>query len=498
METLPSGIKKYEANDNATVENFNANADLLDEKLTELDEHVSAAVLDHPDNSVTDAKIGDRTIVDTVAPVGDSGGVASLFGSLANMVKSITGKGSWRTSPATTLEAANTHINATASVHGATSAATADRIAIRDANGRLKVGTPSAADDVARKDTVDNAVTYGVMRNAIINGGFDISQRIGILGSMTLPASGGPGNNYGYALDRWWTQAYTNTTNSASITVSQQAFSTGQTIVPNNPKYYCRIAITSLPALGANSAVIRHIQRIEGVHHFSSKQATLSFWAKASTNRTIAVSAGQDFGAGGSAGITVGGQTMNLSTSWQLFTLTFSFPSISGKTVGEHNHLSIKITPYKQDDLSGEFIPSGQVGSWTTGNIDIAQVVLNEGANALPFHPRSFAEELSLCLRYFQTNLAHKAFGTFYTSDSASLSVAHVVPMRVPPTIYRNAPEIRIDDLGTFELVSVGNNPFNMGSTIYASRFDIGGFSVANTFRFAKLINDSISLDAEL
>ncbi|WP_236338464.1 hypothetical protein [Paenibacillus plantiphilus] len=333
------------------------------------------------------------------------------------------------------------------SVHGATSAATANRIPIRDNNSRFKVGAPVAADDVARKDTVDNAVTYGVLRNSIINGGFDISQRIGVLGSLTLPATGGSGNNYGYALDRWWTQAFTNTTSSASVTVSQQAFSLGQTIVPNYPKYHCRIAINSLPALGASSAVIRHIQRIEGVHLFSGKSATLSFWAKASTNRSIAVTAGQDFGIEGSAGVTVG-QVINLTTSWQLFSLTFSFPSISGKTVGEHNHLAIKIIPYKQDDLAGETIPSGQVGSWTTGNIDIAQVVLNEGAAALPFQPKSFAEELALCQRYYEksynygvvpgwsTNMGREGSRVQGAGNYTMESTIHFkVPKRVSPTV---------------------------------------------------------------
>ncbi len=39
--------------------------------------------------------------------------------------------------------------------HGATAAATASRIMMRDASGRAKVASPSAADDIARKDTVD-------------------------------------------------------------------------------------------------------------------------------------------------------------------------------------------------------------------------------------------------------------------------------------------------------------------------------------------------------
>lgn len=59
--------------------------------------------------SATDAVIGNRTISDAGAPTGDTGTVSTLFGWLANMVKAITGKSSWRTAPATTLEAAKAH-----------------------------------------------------------------------------------------------------------------------------------------------------------------------------------------------------------------------------------------------------------------------------------------------------------------------------------------------------------------------------------------------------
>lgn len=46
--------------------------------------------------------------------------------------------------------------NSQTSVHGATSAATANTIIMRDSAGRAKVAAPSASDDIARKDTVDN------------------------------------------------------------------------------------------------------------------------------------------------------------------------------------------------------------------------------------------------------------------------------------------------------------------------------------------------------
>lgn len=56
------------------------------------------------DSGVTDAKIGNRTISDTAAPTGDTGNPTTLFGWLAFMIKSITGKSSWRTAPAKTIQ----------------------------------------------------------------------------------------------------------------------------------------------------------------------------------------------------------------------------------------------------------------------------------------------------------------------------------------------------------------------------------------------------------
>ena len=47
------------------------------------------------------------------------------------------------------------HSNTTSGAHGATSAATANRLMQRDANGRSKVAAPAASDDIARKAEVD-------------------------------------------------------------------------------------------------------------------------------------------------------------------------------------------------------------------------------------------------------------------------------------------------------------------------------------------------------
>lgn len=93
-------------------------------------------------------------------PNGLVGKISQWVSWITNRIKAITGKANWYDAPATTLEAANTHANAT-SAHSATSAATASRLMIRDASGRAKVAAPAAADDIARKDTVDALAGVG-------------------------------------------------------------------------------------------------------------------------------------------------------------------------------------------------------------------------------------------------------------------------------------------------------------------------------------------------
>lgn len=126
--------------------------------------------------SASDAVIGNRTISDTTAPAGDTGAITSLFGGLANMIKSITGKSSWRTAPVTTLEAAKAHAddavrhltaaertawNAKETTAGAQAKADAAQVAAAtDATTKANVAQAAAATDAAAKaNTVQANVT---------------------------------------------------------------------------------------------------------------------------------------------------------------------------------------------------------------------------------------------------------------------------------------------------------------------------------------------------
>lgn len=117
------------------------------------------------DNAVTDAKIGNRTINQALANPANTGLVTSLLSWIAGRLKAILGTTNWYDAPPITLQAIKTHVDATgAGTHGSTAAATADTLMHRDVAGRAKVAAPAAADDIARKDTVDNAIATAVLK----------------------------------------------------------------------------------------------------------------------------------------------------------------------------------------------------------------------------------------------------------------------------------------------------------------------------------------------
>ncbi|MDF2934962.1 MAG: hypothetical protein K0Q90_335 [Paenibacillaceae bacterium] len=166
------GLKKPGAEDVVNIEDLNSNSDVLDGKFGASSGHGHTGVAgDGPKigsnglaaGAATDTVIGGRTVSDTTAPTGDSGTPTTLFGWLANMIKAITGGATWRTLPGMTIAAIKTVLDA------ATNAGTVSTLMKRDASGRAQVAAPSAAADIARKDTVD-AVQTNLNTHAALGG----------------------------------------------------------------------------------------------------------------------------------------------------------------------------------------------------------------------------------------------------------------------------------------------------------------------------------------
>ncbi|MBD5101975.1 MAG: hypothetical protein HDT27_04615, partial [Subdoligranulum sp.] len=111
MRLPERGAREGEANDPADIEDLTYDLGIVDEELerqrqedarlekekaprTELAQHKAAEVLDHPDGSVTDAKIGSRTVLSF------SGTLQVLLTAIGEAIRSITGTEKWNDAPA--------------------------------------------------------------------------------------------------------------------------------------------------------------------------------------------------------------------------------------------------------------------------------------------------------------------------------------------------------------------------------------------------------------
>ena len=247
-------------------------------------------------------------------------------------------------------------------------------------------------------------------KNYVINGNFDVWQRGS---SFDQIDSFGP--------DRWrvWNSG-------ATVSFTRQEFIIGQNEVPNDPKYYIHIDCTV-----ADDGV-GLIQPIENVRILSNKTVTLSFWAKADSNRTLYTRLDQSFGSGGSTDV-LGVDTKNhaITTSWQKFTHTVNIPSISGKLIGSGDYLTLVMAN-----------PNNEIFS-----MDIAQIQLEEGNVATNFELRHIRDEIALCQRYYEksynidTPPGAVAGGTMWLNGAyadpylAMISMQFKVEKRIAPSV---------------------------------------------------------------
>ena len=284
-------------------------------------------------------------------------------------------------------------------------------------NGSLLLGATSGQLSFSTDPTVTsiNGGPLAGFRNRIINGNFDFWQR----------GTSFTGSEYG--ADRW-THGRVGTTHTAT----RQAFTLGQTAVPNEPTYFCRTVVSSVAGAG-NDAVL--YQRIEDVRTFAGQQVTVSFWAKVDATKNIAVELEQNFGTGGSPSAivtTIGTTKVSIGTSWQKVTVTATVPSISGKTLGTNNDHFLLLQIWF--DAGSSFNSRTDSLGQQSGTFDIAQVQIEPGAVATPFEQRPIGTELSLCQRYYETGRV-SAFATATNTHHLGAPCFYKVTKRAVPTV---------------------------------------------------------------
>jgi hypothetical protein len=250
---------------------------------------------------------------------------------------------------------------------------------------------------------VPEVAAQGPLKNWVINGNMAICQR-SPGGSISMV-----NNTLTYGLDRW---ACNFNGTGPAVVMSQQPFTAGQTAVPLEPNYFLRVAQSGTISAQTFSSLT---QRIENVRTLAGQVSTLSFWAKADAARTVTLTLRQSFGAGGSADADVNNvATFNLTTTWQKFVVNYTWPSLSGKTIGTGNDHFIALIFNLPINTA-----------WTC---DFAQVQLESGQTANTFLVRSFDEELAACQRYYEKSFNYSVAPA---QNTGSLVGAYIDTVRI-------------------------------------------------------------------
>jgi hypothetical protein len=270
--------------------------------------------------------------------------------------------------------------------------------------------------------------------NYIINGAFDFWQR---------GTSFSPFNQY--TADRWAVVVSVGQT----VVVSQQTFTPGSAPVAGyEGAFFSRIAWSGTP-----TQTYWYTQRVEDVRTLANQTVTLSFWAKATSNTSaITPMIEQNFGSGGSGVVSRNGTPINLTTSWQRFTQTFTIPSVSGKTIGANSYLDVR--------------PFNGSTSVDGNNLDIWGVQLEIGSVATPFkrNAPSIQAELAACHRYYY-QIGVNGIDFYYQADPNSFGASNFINF---PTIMRIAPTVSISFTNTDNAVNSG--PLSISPLGFISR----------------------------
>jgi len=279
-----------------------------------------------------------------------------------------------------------------------------------------------------------NITYYGMARQAIMNGNFDIWQRGTSASVVDVLAL--------YRADRWVDYADKNGGTLPTLTRSRQLLTSGD--IPN-AFYFTRLATNGAgTSLGVYSYHAFQEKIENGTRNLCGvgKKVTVSFWARSSiTNKKICPTLWQNYGTGGSptAQEIILGTPITLTSTWTEYTATFTTNTLVGKTFGTNvdDCLILNLWHMWGSAYGNSYIQTGVTAETYVGagNIDIAQVQLCAGDVALPFQPKSYEEELRACQRYYE-NCYTRAYGygvngaTFFT-----INCYYKVSKRITPSV---------------------------------------------------------------
>jgi hypothetical protein len=269
---------------------------------------------------------------------------------------------------------------------------------------------------------------YAAGKNAIINGAFNVWQR-GTSFTMT--------NSTTYCADRWRTYR---DGSGATLTVSRQTFTPGTAPVAGyETMYFLRFNQSVAGTGGTYSAFTTPIEEVTS---FAGQTITISFWAKADASRTVQVAVNQNFGSGGSGGVSTYGTNFTLTTSWVRYSTTIAVPSISGKTIGTGSYLDV------------QFLPANN----TAQVLDFWGVQAEAGSVATAFQTATgtIQGELAACQRYYERINATSIYAGFGSGFCNNTTTGQIFVNY--QTTKRTQPSGAVSAAGDFLVTITGDN----------------------------------------
>lgn len=263
-------------------------------------------------------------------------------------------------------------------------------------------------------------------QNKVINGNFSVWQR----GTAFAFSPG-----LAYTADRWRVSV-----SGGSVIAARDPFTVGTKLGQNNPVYFMDVDPASMS--GASAFCLLE-QRIEDVRSYAGETITVLFWAKRDSAGPIAVEIGQNFGSGGSSSVYATPTTANkltLTTDWAEYAVTFTVPSITGKTLGTDHYLALRFFQSAGSDFNARTDTLGHHAAASQyWGVHILRGT-HPASMALNYVEKPAQEEELDCFRYYLIiggNLnGAGAVKDASGSDSGWFNAGGLfpVPMRVTPT----------------------------------------------------------------
>ena len=266
---------------------------------------------------------------------------------------------------------------------------------LREKLSELQRPIGSKGNELMRSETVQDARDFigAGRKNLIINGAMEVAQR-----STSVTGSGASGTVL--TVDRMANHGSGATYNSSQETVPNG----GMPGLPIKFKKYFKFFATT----GANNCgvwqTIEDVRTVQGEH-------TFSFYARGTNpgGGSVEIDCRQYFNGSADVDTLVG--NFVLTDKWERYIFTYTPPSLSGKTIGANSYHRLFIRQPNADNTTN---------SW---QIEMTGWQLESGGVATEFEHRSYAEERTLCQRYYQVwKASDPDFNGYNAADNSHTS----------------------------------------------------------------------------